>query len=323
MGAGASTGKDAVAEKLMSELPDAPGDLHHAWAKLDVDKNGHLDKDEFGEASKALGFNLSPEELEKEFSEFDRDGNDKISHEEFVSYIQAQADKIGQGREQSLTELGIEDLTSLASLMGPHEAAQGFKRARALVKAKPEVAMSPMPGSGWLAVHTLLMMDTPKGTTYAAAAAAKPLIIELLKAAKSCAQVRILEGGTCYAGHLPLHLAVQRGWDKDVVHAAVKAWEAGAKTVDVSKAPKKVPKVANLKTGRWARKIGEQSGASPDVMELLPHPHKAKKKELGKPEVEDGLLWTPGSDEKLVAKAVADFEAWTKNGGKPPTKKKK
>ena len=229
MGAGASTGKDAIAEKLMTELPEAPGDLHHAWAKLDVDQNGHLDKAEFAEASIALGFTLSPAELDAEFAEFDRDGNDKISHEEFVSYITAQADKIGAGRAQSLEELGITELDSLASLLGPREAAQGFKRARALIAAKPEVAMSPMPGSGWLAVHTLLMMDTPKGTTYAAAAAAKPLIVELFKAAPTCAQARILEGGSCLAGHLPLHLAVHRGWDAEVVAAAVKAWPAAAK----------------------------------------------------------------------------------------------
>lgn len=53
---------------------------------FDRNKNGNIDKPEFWELSKALGAEMSPEELDVGWSEVDKNNNGRISFDEFFDW---------------------------------------------------------------------------------------------------------------------------------------------------------------------------------------------------------------------------------------------
>ena len=79
---------------------------------------------------------------------------------------------------------------------------------------------------------------------------------------------------------------VQRGWDADVVKMIIAAYQDALEICDPLKEEKKPPKSINIKKVRYARKIGEESGANAEVMKLLPKPQKKKK----------DIIWIPGAE---------------------------
>ena len=122
----------------------------------------------------------------------------------------------------------------LYSLISPLEARSGFPRALAAVRANPKLAGQPMRGHGsgssWLPLHCLLLLG-PKfqGWWWPLA---EPLFQSLLSANPRAAQQRVLEGVPYPFGHLPLELAVTRGWDARVVTKVHGAYRAAASTLD-------------------------------------------------------------------------------------------
>ena len=107
-------------------------------------------------------------------------------------------------------------------------AASRYSTAIAILKKNPKAAAAPMPGectgSPWLALHVVLTQDSGKGLgadVKAAAAAARrlaaePLIQALLRAYAPAAAMRTMEGVRFPDGHLPLELAITRGWPASV-----------------------------------------------------------------------------------------------------------
>ena len=83
---------------------------------------------------------------------------------------------------------------------------------------------------------------------------------------------------------------VQRGWDADVVKMIIAAYQDALEICDPLKEEKKPPKSINIKKVRYAHKIGEESGASEDVMFLLPMPKKKKK----------DIIWVTGEERKAA-----------------------
>ena len=78
-------------------------------------------------------------------------------------------------------------------------------------------------------------------------------------------------------GHLPLFLALMRGWSPAVIKLLLDAYPDGATVLDPLQESKKPSTKVNLKKMRWARQIVEEHGASPEVLKLLPSPKKKKK----------------------------------------------
>ena len=50
---------------------------------MDIDHNGFLTKQELAESMKAMGHNLTPEEVEQLIKEADQNGDEQIDFEEF------------------------------------------------------------------------------------------------------------------------------------------------------------------------------------------------------------------------------------------------
>ena len=153
------------------------------------------------------------------------------------------------------------------SLISPLEARQGFPRALAALKANPKLAAQPMRGHGagssWLPLHCVLLLG-PKfqGWWWPLA---EPLVGALLQAHPRAAQQRVLEGVPFPFGHLPLELAVTRGWDARVVAKVHGAYRAAASTLD----PIRLPKAALSKAAKAEKKTAGK-GAKPPPASSAP-----------------------------------------------------
>lgn len=127
--------------------------------------------------------------------------------------------------------------------LGNVGAQEGYATAMAILKKRPSAAADTMPGTGkgspWKPLHYVLTHDAGKGSdqTEAGIAASKarrlvaePLVLAILKAYAPAASQRCMEGVRFPKGHLPLELAIIRGWSLDVVSALVKTFPDAAST---------------------------------------------------------------------------------------------
>jgi hypothetical protein len=64
----------------------AAGDVRKAFDKFDKDLSGAIDKEELGELSKELGFELSEEQLTSALGDLDLNGNGVIDFDEFTRW---------------------------------------------------------------------------------------------------------------------------------------------------------------------------------------------------------------------------------------------
>jgi hypothetical protein len=62
------------------------GDVRKAFDKFDKDLSGAIDKEELGELSKELGFELSEEQLTSALGDLDLNGNGVIDFDEFTRW---------------------------------------------------------------------------------------------------------------------------------------------------------------------------------------------------------------------------------------------
>ena len=212
-------------------------------------------------------------------SQYDADKNGKMCNKEFIAFCTAMVEKENVSREIP------EDLSTIITLIGPSEAAQGFARARAVLAANPAVATVAGPG-GYLPIHIVLMADPPATTANGKAASAAvvsaasvTLVNELLKAAPGCAKERVMKGYSFPDGHLPLHLALMRNHPLAMVQSVIAAWPEAVEVLDAKQEEKKPPKKIVLKKKRVMRGVAEEGGCPPEVLALLPAP-KMKKKEV-------------------------------------------
>lgn len=259
-----------------------------SFSKIDVDGSGEIDKAEFSEAAKELGVIADPAEIDALFLKFDSDNSGTISNAEFLLFVREMVEK------ENLSVETPDDTSTIMPLLGPQESGSGFKRAMAVLAVNPDAAKVKS-GSGYLPLHTLLMQSVNPGDTAsraavaaaaAAAASAKPLIKLLLKVNPDGAQERVMVGMQYPLGHLPLFLALQRGWDADVVKSIADAYPDALQICDPLKEEKKPPKAINLKKVRFARKIAEEASADDAVLKLLPKPTKKKK----------DIIWVAGAE---------------------------
>ena len=70
--------------KAAAQGADAERSLQH----FDKDGSGEVDRAEFDEAMKELGFTAKPPEYAKLFAHFDEDGDGSISYKEFAHFAQ-------------------------------------------------------------------------------------------------------------------------------------------------------------------------------------------------------------------------------------------
>lgn len=61
-----------------------------AFKVFDSDKNGKLDKNEIRQFAKALGMNLSDDQVKEMISSIDIDGDGKVDIQEFARLVQDQ-----------------------------------------------------------------------------------------------------------------------------------------------------------------------------------------------------------------------------------------
>jgi hypothetical protein len=66
-------------------------DLKDIFKALDSDRSGFLDEIEIGQAAKALGFPMTPEELDEAFRGMDTTGDGRVKLEEFETWWKDEA----------------------------------------------------------------------------------------------------------------------------------------------------------------------------------------------------------------------------------------
>ena len=103
---------DDVLEKLKKELRSKGsfqiGRLRRIFLRSDKDRSGYLSRDEFSWAMKEIGIQMSKPDYEKIFRHFDRNSDNKVSYQEFVSSL---VPTLSPSREQHCQDL----FTRLAS----------------------------------------------------------------------------------------------------------------------------------------------------------------------------------------------------------------
>ena len=216
--------------------------------------------------------------------------------------------------------------------LGNSGAQTGYAAALEILKKRPTAATDKMPGEGkgspWLPLHYVLTQSvgTTANTEAGQAAArarrlvAEPVILAILKAYAPAASQRCMEGVRFPRGHLPLELAIIRGWSNAIVEALIKTYPEAVTLLDAAtdklqKAIDKKEPMKNIKGYRFMRQIAEQAGADDDVLVLLP-----------KPKWEDGKVnWTSGQAiaDAAAEKARKKAEKEAKKQAKLDAKKKK
>ena len=66
---------------------DEEEELKSAFNLMDLDHNGYITKDELAESLKAMGHNMSAEEVEQLIKEADLNGDGKVDFEEFKAIM--------------------------------------------------------------------------------------------------------------------------------------------------------------------------------------------------------------------------------------------
>ena len=276
-------------DKEMTEMVAREG-MFFSFSEFDTDDSGGLTYEEFAVAATQLGFAIDEKDLDKVCKEIDADSSGIIDQKEFVAFIMARQKPVAVEITADM------DVSSVFEYIRPSEAQYGYATAIAVLKKNPKAASAPMPGectgSPWQALHVVLTQDSGKGLgadVEAAAAAARrlaaePLIGQLLKCYAPSANMRVMEGVRFPDGHLPLELAITRGWPASVVKMIADAYPAATTTLDQitrkkgTEKPKEAPTA--LKGLRWMRKIAEdvKAGVDDDVLLLLPKPKAAEGK---------------------------------------------
>ena len=282
--------------------------IFFSFEKFDADASGGLTYDEFGLAAKALGYHIDPGHLDELCAGIDVTKDGIIDEEEFVKWIATQVPKSPRPLPDGLdaTKPGI-----IYEHLGNAGAQSGYGAALHILKKRPAAASDKMPGEGkgspWMPLHYVLTQEAREdgAATEAAQAAARarrlvaePVIMAILKAYAPAASQRCMEGVRFPKGHLPLELAIIRGWSLAVVEALAKTYPEAVQVLDAAsdKLQKSIDKkepLKNIKGMRYMRQIAEASHADDDILVLLP-----------KPKWEDGkVVWTSG---QAIADAAAE-----------------
>lgn len=280
-GAGQSSEDKILEQKALLKFQNGTcGDFQASFERIDTDGNGELDKDEFAVAARSIGMTIGDEEIGALFVEFDDNNNGKISASEFSKFCVAEAKRKGV-----LVEVPL-DTTEIVSYLGPKEASTGFTSAMLALDANPDAALIPLPDSDWLPIHCILMMGNCSETAGSSSSkraadkalmdTATPLLKKILDLKPECAARRVMPGVRYPNGQLPIFLALLRGWSLDVVSTLIACYPEGCTTLDPLTEPKK-NKQPPISKCRYARKIAEEVGASPAILELLAIPKKKKK----------------------------------------------
>lgn len=138
--------------------------------------------------------------------------------------------------------------------------------------------------SDWYPLHYILAQDVSGSSGDSRAAAAKarrlvavPIVQALIKAYPAAAAQRCMEGVRFPKGHLPLELAIAKGWGLEVVEPLYKAYPEAATGLEPcnDKALKRLEDrdlLTTLKGYRWMRQIAEKVGADDAIVSMLPKP---------------------------------------------------
>lgn len=251
--------------------------IFFSFESFDADGSGGLTFSEFLAAAKSLGYHILPENAEKLCNEIDEDKDGIIDEEEFVKFVLG---KVTPADGQAPMEPG-----AIYDHLGSLSAQHGYGTALAILKKRPEAARDKFPsnhrykGSDWYPLHYILSQDVNGGGDSRAAAArarrlvATPVVQALIKAYPAASTHRCMEGVRFPKGHLPLELAVAKGWSADVVELILKAYPAAATILDpINDKISKDQPFTSLKGFRWMRKIAEKLQADDSVLALLPKP---------------------------------------------------
>ncbi|KAJ8613669.1 hypothetical protein CTAYLR_003162 [Chrysophaeum taylorii] len=280
--------------------------IFFSFAAFDADGSGGLTHDEFVQAAKALGYHLLPDNVKQMCKEIDMDDDGLIDEEEFVKFVRskvAATEKVPDGVDATTPGVIYEHLGTLG-------AQHGYGTALAILKRRPEAARDKFSsngryrGSDWYPLHYVLTQDVSDGAGDSNAAAARarrlvatPIVQALVKAYPAAAAHRCMEGVRFPKGHLPLELAVAKGWALDVVEPLLRAYPDAATILDpaTDKAQKSLDSkqpITSLKSFRWLRQIAVDAAADEAILSLFP-----------KPKLVDGkVTWISGKD-------IADAEA--------------
>jgi hypothetical protein len=302
MGAGASAQRTLLVEKL-------PKCTDYTKAFEDMGGAGILgegiDFDAFKDGVKELGFEVKDDEVIDYFRRFKvliadnpkQVAKARINGREFFQFLLLEATA-----QQAEAAQALDKYKNMHEILGPIEAAHGYPTAHALLEHKPEVAKelwfppdtqaddelftARTAEAGWNPVHLLLVSG---GNSTIVKAEAPPLLKKLLEKFPEFAEQRIQPELGLEGGHLPLYLALQYGWDVDTVKCLLGANPDAQWTMSVMQ--KNKGKAPSLKNSTWARKIAVDFDAAPAVLDLLPEPKKANKKQLDLPTVHGGFNW--------------------------------
>lgn len=104
-----------------------------------------------------------------------------------------------------------------------------------------------------------------------------PIVQALIKAYPAAATQRCMEGVRFPRGHLPLELAIAKGWGSEVVEPLYKAYPDAAAVLEPcnDKALRRLDDrdpLTTLKGYRWMRQIAEKIGADDAIVSMLPKP---------------------------------------------------
>jgi len=128
-----------ILSKKQSNISEAQlKDFRDTFKFFDKEKSGHLTKIQFKAACAAVGEDIPDEKLESVFRSFDKDGDGKISFDEFISFVSSVA-KEGAGKDDLLN--AFKDLTKGEPVITENVIRSNFDKEQAeyFLKVMPKV----------------------------------------------------------------------------------------------------------------------------------------------------------------------------------------